>query len=286
LIGTSKIEDLVRYVLLSGYVKRDTAPLSLILIANPEHNKTSILKEFENSKSVMYTTDLSPKPLIEFLKKAAKEHYFHLIVPDFIKVVLHNKITAGSTVTTLNGMIEEGIQNNMYYGQEIRLDTNVKCGLITGITPELFKQQFKAWSEMGFLSRLLPVSYQYSDETRHKIHSLISGMTIQDIEEKFRKVKKMGQKEITINSDISAGIQMYTDELKKKLNSYQVTVWNGSIRYNTKMNLEGFRLHRQLRLLAQSIALDRGLTAVNYECLAELKLIGDYIRTPNDMKLI
>lgn len=284
---TENIEKLVRYAIISGFIKRDISPISLMLIAKPEHNKTSILKTFENMKNVYYTTDLSPKPLIEFLKRVdAGENYHHIIVPDFIKVVVHNKITAHSTVTTLNAMIEEGIQNSNYYGQEIHLKNNIRCGLITSITPELYKQQFKVWNDMGFLTRFLPVAYEYSDETRFKIMQMIQGNGGGDLDSDIGKIKKAGQKNITIDNDVAAGIALFVDDLVTRLNNFEVTMYYGDVRQKVRMNIQGFRLHKQLRLLAKAIAFDRKLDHVNYECIAELRELISYLSTPNTPKIV
>lgn len=283
---TESIEKLVKYAIISGYLKRDIAPVSLMLIAKPEHNKTSILKSFENVKNVMYTTDLSGKPLIEFLKIADREKYYHLIVPDFIKVVAHNRVTAFSTVTTLNAMIEEGVQKSMYYGQEIHLTHNVKCGLITSITPDLYRQQFKQWNDIGFLSRFIPISYEYSDATRFSIMSMIGGNGHESLDTELEKIKRAGQKDIHISADVAAGIQLFVDDLVGKLNKYEVQMWAGQTRYKVKMNIQGFRMHKQLRLLSKAIAFDKGLNEVNYECVAELRGLIDYITTPDRPKMV
>jgi hypothetical protein len=284
LFKTESVEKLVRYALLTGAIKREISPLSIMLIAPPEHNKTSILKCFENSKNIAYSTDLSPKPLVEFLKKAADEKYYHLIIPDFIKVVAHNKVTAFSTITTLNAAIEEGIQNSLYYGQEIHLRKNVQVGLITSITPDLYKQQFKQWSDIGFLTRFIPVSYMYSNETRFNIMKMIEGCGGETLDEKLQKLKRTGQKDISIGSDVSSGIALYVEQLVEKLNRYEVMTYVGQNRIKLKMNIQGFRLHKQIRLLAKAIAFDHGLDEVNYECLAELKNLIEYINVPSNPK--
>jgi hypothetical protein len=271
---------------MSGYIKREISPISLMLIAPPEHNKTSILKSFENVKNVLYSTDLSQKPLTEFIKRADNEKYYHIIVPDFIKVVAHNKITSTSTVTSLNSLIEEGIQHSNYYGQEIHLKHNVKMGLITSITPDLYRQQFKMWNDIGFLSRFIPISYEYSPETRIKINQMIKGDGHEDMDTEFEKLKRVGQKVISINSDVGSGIELFVSQIVDKLNKYEVVMYMGNARYKIKLNIQGFRLHKQLRLLAQAIAFDKGLNEVNYECLMELRELLEYIAMPNAPKMV
>jgi hypothetical protein len=257
-----------------------------MLIAPPESNKTSILKQFEGIKNAKYTIDLSNKPLTEFLKNASKDKYYHLIIPDFIKIVRHNQFIVNSVIATLNALIEEGVKFSMYYGQEIDLKKNVKCGIITSITPNLFRQQFRAWNDIGFLSRFLTVSYEYSNETRMEIMKLISGDGKESLDETLTKIRKTGQKEIKIGRDIGEAVRLYTDEIVKKLKTYHVTVTKGPVQYKIFMDLQGFRLQKQMMLLARCIAFDRGLEEVNYECLGELKTLMEYIGLPDEPKVI
>lgn len=281
---TNHLEKLVKYAVITGFLRRSTAPLSLMLIAPPESNKTSILKQFESVKNVKYTIDLSSKPLISFLKGASKDKFYHIIVPDFIKVVTHRYTTASSVITTLNSAIEEGIRTSMFYGQEIDLKKNVKIGLITSMTPDVYKAQFKAWNEIGWLTRFLTVSYKYSNETRLEIMKLICGDGEEPLDDTLSKIRKKGQKNITISRDISEGIMLFADNMIGRLREYFVITYRGDMRQKVYMDIQGFRLLKQLRLLAKAIAYDHGRDAVNYEDLAELKLLLEYVNMPDNPK--
>jgi hypothetical protein len=287
-LKTPKVEKLVKYAVISGFLQREkeAPPLSLMLVAPPESNKTTILKQFDGMKNVFYTVDISSKPLIDFLKKAALEKYHHIIIPDFIKVVSHNRNTVSAVVTTMNAMMEEGIRSSIFYGQEIDLKNNVKCGIITSITPKLYKEQFKTWNDIGFLTRFLTVSYEYSEETRLEIMRLISGDGLAPLDEELSKIRKAGKKSISINNDISNGIMLYTDELVKKLKTFYVTSYYNNSPKKIFLDIQGFRLLKQMRLLSMAIAFERGLDAVNYECLTELKDLIDYIRMPDNPKTL
>lgn len=293
---TEKIERLVKYAIMTGFInrieyidgvhKKEIAPVSLMIVAPPESNKTSILKQFEGVKCVKYTVDLSSKPLIEFLKDAQSEKYYHLIVPDFIKIVRHGQQVTGPVIATLNALIEEGVRTSMYYGQEINLKKNVKCGLISSITPTLYNQQFKAWNDMGFLSRFLTVSYEYSDETRSEIMKIISGDGHVPFDETVIQMRRSGRKDVTINKDIAAAIRLYTEDLTKKLQTYCVIVWHGEQRQKVYLSIQGFRLHNQIRLLMKAMAYDKGLAQANYECLEELKNLLEYVGMPDNPKVL
>lgn len=283
---TSRIEKMVKLCLISGFLKRDIAPLSLMLIAPPESNKTSILKKFEGMKNVKYTVDLSSKPLIKFLEDASKEKFYHIIIPDFVKVVRHNQNTVNSVIATLNASMEEGIKESMYYGQEIKLKKNVQIGLITSITPELYIQQFKLWNEIGFLSRFVNVSYKYSEETRQDIMRLITGDASFHLDEEFSSIKKGGKKDIKMSKDMAEVVRFLVDDVVKRLQSFSVTTYKGDVKRVIKLDIQGFRLLKQMLLLTKCIAFDKGLDEVNGECINELKILLDYVTMPNSPKLI
>ena len=186
----------------------------------------------------------------------------------------------------LNALIEEGVKTSMYYGQEINLKHNVRCGLITSITPALYKQQFRQWNDIGFLSRFITVSYKYSEETRRAIMQLIAGNGKESFDSELTKMRKGGGKDIKINKDISAGLTLYAEELVKKLRGFHVVSEKGNARYKIFLDIQGFRLMKQLQLLIKAIAFDKNLREANYECLAELKDLLEYVSMPDMPKVI
>src|SRR3989304_2872149 len=97
--------------------------------------------------------DISPKIIVdELIPSLLKKVNNHLIIPDLIKVVSHKIETTDSTILMLNALMEEGIQNNMFFGQKLALERKVNCGLITSITTDYFEKMFKKWNDIGFIS--------------------------------------------------------------------------------------------------------------------------------------
>lgn len=288
---TERIERLVKYAIITGVIKRDenVAPLSLMLVAPPEHNKTRILQQFEACKNVRFASDISGKPLMAFLKEARDKKISHILIPDFIKVMGHNYNVVAAVVRTMNAMMEEGIQHNMFYGQEIDLGTKVQCGLVTSMTPGSYLQQFKSWYDIGLLSRFLTVSYEYSDETRIAISKIISGRTPDGYvphDKKCNVIKMGGPKNIKIPPEAADVILSYSDDLVSRLKTFKIEVFNNGLAQELQLELQGFRQHKQLRSLARAIAYDKGFTEVNSECLTELKDLMIYIGMPDLPKMI
>jgi hypothetical protein len=297
---TADIERLIRYVLLSGYIRTEQAPLSLMLVAPPESNKTSMLKAYENFPGVFYVVDLSGKPLSALLKDIDKtpDKWHHLIIPDYIKLKHHNATVVAAVEATINALIEEGVKKSLYFGQEIDLSNNIKMGLISSTTPDIFKQSFEGWNKIGMTSRMLYVCYEYSEDTVKSINNAIK-KTLKIVKKhskndsayekntsftrKIDKAVKKNRVFIDIPDNISEAIAIYAEELVKELKAFYVETWRGKVMHRVFYDIQGFRLHKMLRLLSQSIAFDKNLEAVDENCLDELKNMLKYIKMPDKM---
>jgi len=284
---TQQIAQLVKYALISRYVKRDIAPLSVILIAPPEENKTRILLKFQKFPHVKTIENLSSKPLNKLIQEQDKtQHIDHIIILDFIRTLQHKATVVDAVVGTLLNLIDEGVQENLYYGEEFKLKHRIRMGIITGITPPLFRKHFVKWNENGAISRFLICSYEYSEDTIREISKYISLDLPIEINNTIQKIKRRGIQDILINNDISAGIMLLNDEVTKRLLTFYVIRHIGKSSYKIFLDIKGFRLQKMLRLLIKSIAYDRGRNEVNYEDLATLKEMCSLIRFPNDPKEI
>jgi len=289
---TESVEKLVKYALLTGFVKSSEAPLSLMLISPPESAKTSILRSFY-CLGALEVMDLSPKPLCDvILPKIKNEHIHHIIIPDLIKVLAHKIATVNGTVAMLNAMIEEGVKQGMFYGQSFSFDEPIRVGIITSVTPEFFHKFFRDWNDMGFASRFIPVSYKYSDELIAKIHKIIKEHSIYEIEvsdisKGIRGAKNGNKIDISIEENAAAWAELKAQEIAKKISTYRipVRVQGGHIKY-IQPNLMGFRLHKQIRLLVKAIALSKKKREADMTDIAELNTLLEYIGYPNQPKLL
>jgi len=287
LYRTQQIALLVRYALISHFVNRTIAPLSLILIAPPEEDKTRILLKFQKMPNTKTIENLSSKPLNQLImKQDEKQTIHHLIILDFIRTLQHKATVVDAVIGTLLNLIDEGVQENLFYGEEFKLKHRVQMGIITAITPPLFRKHFPRWNENGAISRFIPCSYEYTPDTIHEVNRYISLNLPVEVDKTLEQVKRRGKQTITINSDISAAIMLLTEEVTERLLKFYVTRYAGKRQYRIYLDLKGFRLQKMLRLLAQSIAYDRGRNEVNYEDLATLRELSELIRFPNDPKAI
>ncbi len=286
LYNTRKIAMLVKYCLISQSIKTDLAPLSLFLIAGTESNKTKILLKFQKFPSTKTIENLSAKPLNELIAEQEKQQeIFHIIILDFIRLLQQKSKTCDAVISTLLNLTEEGSKESMFFGQEYKLDKRIKMGIITGITPLLFRKHFAKWNENGAMTRWLFCSYYYTKETQNTIKTFISKDLPYMVSDIIVKVKKHGKKDIPINPDISSAIRLLSDEVEAKLKTFYVTRIHGKNRTKIYLEIQGFRLQKMLRLLIQCIAYDNGhFEGVNYQDLEILKEMADLIRLPDKPK--
>jgi len=278
------LERLIELSLISGYVKDDTAPLSLILISYPETAKTSMILKFMCPHTIE-TTDLSAKPISDFVvPELRSDRLHHILIPDMTKMLAHRETTVKSTIGFLNALMEEGIKKNLFFGQSFEFDERKKCGLITAMTFDFYYKMFRKWYEIGFLTRFLPVSFKYSNQTVIDIHKTIMNNVIYD---EIIKMKKIAKKHIKIPADIGDWISIKSQDIAEQQSneSIRIKVQSGKQK-RIKMEVYGFRLHKQLRKLIKSIALSNKETVVTWKHIAEFKGLIDYIRMPKNPKVI
>lgn len=285
IINTEKIERIIELALASGYIKDGTAPLSVILIGNPESAKTKIIQKFKCKHGTIETSDLSAKSITDnIIPMLERNELHHIMIPDMIKVLAHKSTTVDATMTFLNALMEEGIKNQLFFGQEFSMRRRHKCGLLTSCTFEYFYKIFRKWHDIGFLSRFLPVSFRYSNPTIAEINFQISR---NEFFNEVSKIKKIAKKVIIIPNDISDKISFLVREISDSQLSDSIRIkMRGGKERSYKIEMYGFRLHRQLRKLLQSITLLKGMDICQWEDMNELIKLIDYIRLPKNPKEI
>jgi hypothetical protein len=240
------LADIIALTLFTGYVRNVSKPNSLLIIAKPESGKTEVLRKFIPNKNVAYITDLTAFGIQrDFLPKIETGEVRHIIIPDLIKPLSRKESTVKTFVTMMNSLIEEGVSVVSTYATPLLVYKKpVKCGLITAITSDEFRDHRHRWGSIGFLSRTLPFSYSYSMETVKKVFDSILGLGYlkeRDIELKIPK----------------------QDRAIKLPRKYAREILPSTATVAQAQQTYGFRLQKQFQALLQASALERGRSAVN-----------------------
>lgn len=169
MIKIEELKELIKTILFSGYVSNEK-PLSAIFIADVGSGKSEMLNSFKVNDNIAYFTDVTYMGLIKLLEN--EKEIRHIVIPDFLKITMKKKSTTDNITSCFNAMMEEGLDKISMMGQSFDFKGK-NVGLITATTKDSFAQYKKRWKSMGFLSRMLIISYRYSEKTKEEIFRYI-----------------------------------------------------------------------------------------------------------------
>lgn len=244
--------DILKRIIASGFVK-NARPLSCILIAPVGAGKTTNLLKFSTNKNIMALSDITPYGLTKLLGEIRLKGIKHLIIYDLVEPMSRGRASVNNLIGFFNSLIEEGIFRISTMFIEVKEPINL--GLITCTTDKEIKDKRRDWLGIGFISRLLPISFDYNSMDVIQILEDLARQKIRDISYEELKIKEKDIKENEI-------------------------VFRQLIPYAQNMILEGekpFRKLEQLKILLMSNALLRNDNKVTEEDLIWFKSVVGYI---------
>jgi hypothetical protein len=170
LIGMEFIREVIETIILTGRL-RDHSPVSLLMIAQPESGKTSVVLS-KTCKSVIALTDVTSGGLRELCKN--RPEVSHLVLNDMVAISAHKSSVVGATISMLNAMTEEGIMATAYPGS-VEVHENGKRAIIASIPSGMVNDKRSWWNKSGFSSRMLPLRFVHSKSLTIRIKSAING---------------------------------------------------------------------------------------------------------------
>lgn len=254
MIGVDNILNLLELVIFSGHVKGEQ-PVSVLLTASVEAGKTELVLKFVQNDGCVALTDATAFGIMRDYGEAIKNGGIrHIIIPDLIKPMSRGKDTVHTLIAFLNSLIEEGVYRVSTYAEKIGAPLQgtvgvqpipVNCGLITTLARGILLDGRRYWSQMGFMSRLLPISYDYGANTQLQIQKSIASrqyLSEQPIRLKLPTVDmevKLQQPEANDLAMLSQGLTAIVTK-------------------NSPERVYGFRLQKHLQRLTMASALKNG----------------------------
>jgi len=264
MIKTQDLEHLLKLALLSPYIKNER-PVSVLISARVESGKTELLQKADGLKGVIYLNDATAYGIQKnYLAGIADGSIKTLVMPDLITPLSRAPDTVETFVTFLNGLIEEGIVRMQTYATDISYETPARCNIITSISKEHLFDQRHRWSKIGFISRVLPVSYEYASSTVYDIQQSISNKEYQK-ELKYTDLVLPGGGDVDIT--LPKGIAQQLASLAP------MVIDQGHF----ADKLYGFRLQKQLQTLTMANALFYDRNTANQEDFDKIKYLSDFI---------
>jgi hypothetical protein len=258
MIGTKLVTEFLQVVLMTGRVKGES-PVSVFIIAQPEHGKTSVCLESPFSCAVD-VTDSTGRGLLEIIKY--KPEITHIIFNDLTIISAHGRTVRSYLISIINAMTEEGIRSIAFPGMVEGVPQNGKRGIIACCTPSLVKDTRTWFNKIGMTTRILPFYYTYSEALVIKVMTSIRNNTQEKLPGKLNIPSGLIPVEINSNT-FAKEIEEIARAKSKELDDQT-----------------GFRRHKQFRKLAQAHALMSGEwknASVGAEQIDFLKRIYPYI---------
>lgn len=239
------IDEIIKLVLYSAYIKGEEQPVSALLVCVPEAGKTEEIKQATLLDGILYPTDMTAFGILNTYGQDLVERKIrHILIPDLITPLSKRWETSASFVAFLNGLVSEGIVEIRTFAMSKKFQQPIKCGIIACVTPQQLRDKRHRWMSVGYMSRLLPVSWSYSNPARVEILEFIS-------ERKYRGDSHWNYKFPTTDEEINLPI-----ELAKELIPYTYTFAQAQATY-------GFRHQKHLQRLAMASAIVDNRDVVN-----------------------
>lgn len=251
------LEEMIELVIFSGYVKHEE-PISLMIIGSPESAKTKVILKYAKNKGMKVLTDATAYGIrMEVMPYVRRGEIKHIMIPDFLKPTNKNPATVADFVSIMNALIEEGVGSISTYNQKMEDGDEklARCGLITSITDELMKdkRRYGKWKNMGFLSRMIPISYAYTKETVEEVLGYIKRQEYRNEDESI--ILKLPDKITDV-------------KLSEKYSGYIIN----KIKFIAEaQNRYGFRMARQFNTLMKASALKDGRTNVEKQDVIKIR---------------
>lgn len=255
MINLDEVEYIIKLCILTPFINNER-PVSCIVLAPPEHGKSELLKKFARIESVRITSDFNTHIFESLAVESELGKAKTIIIPDFLRIVKKKYSTQTNAITIISAITEEGWTGTLPLGRKVT--TPIQMNVITAMTEDELKDKRHKWAKIGFLSRFLPISYKYKEETKSLIRQYIKSRMYTT--EGFHYFKIPENKiDVALPQNIANEIEKITLDIAEKENIF------------------GFRLERQLQTLAMANAIASNRGIVNEEDVNIIKSLSKYI---------
>jgi len=150
---------------------------------------------------------------------------------DILNSLKKQKSTREPLLQTLKSLVDEGVKKVDTYHKHYDYETRIKTGLIAGITrSELYASQerysfYSDFKRYGFLSRLIPFTYEYPIDRLDKIFHYIMSGKAEDSNVYVPKIRQPKKDEhYELNEQLFSRLQRISIELAQYSDSYGIRV--------------------------------------------------------------
>jgi len=261
MIGVELLFEIIKLTLLTAYLKEEK-PVSLLIISDrPESGKTEIIKNFNGTKVVALVTDATAYGIWrDFHKELREGKIKHILFPDFLTPLSRQKPTVESLITTLNALIiEEGLSEiHTGFLEPINIESSRPIGVILAMIRGPYEKHKKTWIQNSFLSRLLVLSYRFSDK---RVKDIFKSILMDEYRSPTKLSIPVPNQPQSVECPLEMGVQLklLMDDLKGE-----------------GEHVYGFRMLKDLRRLAMASALADNRDVVDREDVDKVKALSSF----------
>lgn len=248
MIRNEYLREFIKLLILSAYIK-DEISVSGLVVAKPESGKTKALFEYRLNNGVIMTSDIVKTGLENLLEEFENDRAKTLLIPDMLKVFGRKLDTSKNFITFLNEFIEEGIVSLDLFDKKVKFDNPVRGNIISAITSTDFFDNVVYWGSIGFLSRVIPFSYDYTEKD---VLNIFEDIFVGQKNDTFLKLKFYKPKNIFISREFCL-------ELKNNVTEHLIL----EFKKMTKETIRGFRIQRNIQVLTKASAYEDKRKNVN-----------------------
>ena len=275
------IIELTELALISRYVEQDTddpAMVNVIFVGSAGKGKSRIIKVFSKFPKLKLVTNTSYDQIAsKIMPEIDKGEVLTLAFPEFNKILQRKESTMLSTIATLNSLVEEGYDCVEMPHQNVKYDPALKVNEILAITTDVYDKYFQNFWEIGFAQRHIHETWSYTQAQ------------IDDICERIHRNEHLETKLINHNCKVtpikmdsmfSRALTPLATTMTKSLMDMAKKIYEGKgiPNYHRKdSEVIPFRYLKQLRLLCQASALERGNREVDIEDYKRIKRLSTHM---------
>lgn len=164
------LQQMLKTVVYTASVK-DAIPVSVILVAPSGTAKSKLLKSFLGD-GLHQTDSFSSQGLFELVAQDPTNKLRWIVTADMNPTLSRRQSTVEATVANLLTLLMDGTCR-VDDGRSVKQMKHNPIGLISACTPDIFAKQTKKWFALGLRRRIIPLFYEYSNETIRELLSKV-----------------------------------------------------------------------------------------------------------------
>lgn len=174
MIGVGDLQYVIALFLATGHIHNEKPVSGAIITPHPEMGKTELAISYSKTPFVEISSFSSGYGFKrDLFTKIAAGHIRHIVIPEMLQPLSHGRAFADTFVATLQVMIEDGISSiHSGFLREAKFAGDV-AGVIFCMPQKAYAHYKSSWAMVGFLSRLVIITYTYNDDTVAKVFDYI-----------------------------------------------------------------------------------------------------------------